>query len=438
MILTTQQVLIALLKQETLLDQNEILTSIQNDIDSINSKLGVETKLNAIKAIIASSGSNHTKTLLDAWNSDFIKYVTNAKRSSYELDETQFKTQFRFSSPEEKAIYTRFAGNPQHHKTNKYMLHLIVSKGDFAYKDAKGKYFFHLEDKQSKHIVARFDEITSYEFCVVDKEFLVNNELPRNTEAGKRYIYYVSKEDFDASTKESWKVHTQSKVHKDCTVFKTYESLVEYLEERVKMKAIYVLSDHAANALRYMIDSIDFVLNPAIKCEEGMLTFDIDKWTKFLGFNKLNKDKYIVKDKVLKRRKVDKYESAAIRIDGELYVDREVTEKYPYVLQSYSKAAGKALLYRPVKRKGVIEDVRYIIIGNYKITIDSKLLKIENVESIDVEDYISNTKDIRIGKIMSLCVKPDIYEKYQVAFDEIAEQFVIQRLTNDSIQENVS
>lgn len=426
---TTKQVLSALIKQESDLDIKAILENIDTQIDQIDANLGIESKLNLIKVIIADSnlqGSPHSKTLMDAWNSDFIKYVTNAKRSSYEIDETQFKTQYKFSSPEEKTIFTRFAGNKSHHKTNKYMLHLITTK-KMQYKTPDNKYLINIDNP---HIKERFDEITNFEFCVVDKDFLERNELSKTTNVGKRYLYYVSKEDFDMSTKESWKVHTQSKVHPGYTVFKSYEALVEYFEEKVSMKAIYILSEHAANALRYMIDSIDFIFDFNVKGDETYETFDIDKWTKFLGFNKKTSDSYSLKTKEIKQVKAQQGEFSTIRINGEFYIEKEVTSKYRYLLATYTKAAGKALLYRPMKRKGVIEDVRYILIGRYKITTDSKLSKIENVESIDVDEYVNTTKDIYAGKITSLSIKPEIYEKYQVAFDEMSEHFVIQRLTN--------
>lgn len=426
---TTKQVLSALIKQESDLDIKAILESINAQIDQIDPNLGIESKLNLIKAIIADSDlrdSPHSKTLMDAWNSDFIKYVTNAKRSSYEIDETQFKTQYKFSSPEEKAIFTRFAGNKSHHKTNKYMLHLITTK-KMQYKTPDNKYLINIDNP---HIKERFDEITNFEFCVVDKDFLERNELSKTTNVGKRYLYYVSKEDFDMSTKESWKVHTQSKVHPGYTVFKSYEALVEYFEEKVSMKAIYILSEHAANALRYMIDSIDFIFDFNVKGDETYTTFDIDKWTKFLGFNKKTSDNYALKTKEIKQVKAQQGEFGTIRINGEFYVEKEVTNKYKYNLVTYTKAAGKALLYRPMKRKGVIEDVRYILIGRYKITTDSKLSKIENVESIDVDEYVNTTKDIYAGKVTSLSIKSEIYEKYQVAFDEMSEHFVIQRLTS--------
>lgn len=426
---TTKQVLSALIKQESDLEIKAILENINAQIDQITPNLGIESKLNLIKAIIADSnlqGSPHSKTLMYAWNSDFIKYVTNAKRSSYEIDETQFKTQYKFSSPEEKAIFTRFAGNKSHHKTNKYMLHLITTK-KMQYKTPDNKYLINIDNP---HIKERFDEITNFEFCVVDKDFLERNELSKTTNVGKRYLYYVSKEDFDMSTKESWKVHTQSKVHPGYTVFKSYEALVEYFEEKVSMKAIYILSEYAANALRYMIDSIDFIFDFNVRGDDTYETFDIDKWTKFLGFNKKTSDNYKLSTKEIKQVKAQQGEFSAIRINGEFYIEKEVTNKYKYNLVTYTKAAGKALLYRPMKRKGVIEDVRYILIGGYKITTDSKLSKIENVESIDVDEYVNTTKDIYAGKITSLSVKPEIYEKYQVAFDEMSEHLVIQRLTS--------
>lgn len=426
---TTKQVLSALIKQESDLDIKAILENIDTQIDQIDANLGIESKLNLIKVIIADSnlqGSPHSKTLMDAWNFDFIKYVTNAKRSSYEIDETQFKTQYKFSSPEEKAIFTRFAGNKSHHKTNKYMLHLITTK-KMQYKTPDNKYLINIDNP---HIKERFDEITNFEFCVVDKDFLARNELSKTTNVGKRYLYYVSKEDFDMSTKESWKVHTQSKVHPGYTVFKSYEALVEYFEEKVSMKAIYILSEHAANALRYMIDSIDFIFDFNVRGDDTYETFDIDKWTKFLGFNKKTSCRYTLKTKEIKQVKAQQGEFSTIRINGEFYIEKEVNHKCHYILTTYTKAAGKALLYRPMKRKGVIEDVRYILIGRYKITTDSKLSKIENVESIDVDEYVNTTKDIYASKITSLSVKPEIYEKYQVAFDEMSEHFVIQRLTN--------
>jgi hypothetical protein len=289
----------------------------------------------------------------------------------YELDDTTFKTDYKFASKEEKAIYQRFVEN--HKKNNTYMFYAVTDK-DLNFKTADGEYFYN----KNPHLLERFDEITNYEFIIVDKQFLANNDIWNTTHLGRRYIYYVDSTDYAISCKEDYRNSIPSKIHPGTRVFKNYESLIEHLEERVWGKAIYILGEHAFNGLRYMVDSIEIAKYDNLNTPENCISLNVNAYRKFLGFSKIHKQQFdrteIVQEAV---NEDDKFFSDFIVIANKKHDKSKeaVAKKYIYDLLKIVKPAGSLQAYRFAKRKGE-QTMKFVRFNDIVIELDIATNKI--------------------------------------------------------------
>jgi hypothetical protein len=290
----------------------------------------------------------------------------------YRLNHDLVKTQFKFSSKEEKSIYTRFIEN--HESNNKYMFYSVVD-ANLNYKTKSGEYFF---DKVP-HLTERFNEISNFEFMVVDKEFLENNDINKFTNLGVRYMYYVDINDYNASTKSDCHNSVNSKIHKDARVFKSYEALIEHIEEKISYKAIYILSDKAYNAMRYMVSTIEFAKYDNLKNEDTeLVAHDIEYFNKFNCFRKINKTIYDVNEMVKEEvNKEDMLFSDFIKFADKKHLkeSKSVNKKFIYELITMSKPQVHIHTYRLAKRKGnqalrvsLLNGVYIEMDENFKIT----------------------------------------------------------------------
>lgn len=327
------------------------------------------------------------------------KTLLSKTTTVYELDDTIFKTDYKFAAKEEKAIYQRFVEN--HQKNNTYMFYAVTDK-DLNFKTADGEYFYN----KNPHLLERFDEITNYEFIIVDKQFLTNNDIWNNTHLGRRYIYYVDSTDYAISCKEDYRNSIPSKMHPGTRVFKNYEALIEHLEERVWGKAIYILGEHAFNGLRYMVDSIEIAKYDNLKTPDNCVSLNVNAYRKFLGFSKVHKQQFdrteIVQEAI---NEDDKFFSDFIVIANKKHDKSKaaVAKTYVYDLLKIVKPAGSLQAYRFAKRKGE-QTMKFVIFDDTLIELDIATNKIiatsHNTVTLEQNsDYVwhSTLKFVSIG-----------------------------------------
>lgn len=299
-----------------------------------------------------------------------------------------FKTDFKFSSKEERTLYQRFVEAPRT-SGNKYMFYTVTDK-EFNYRTEDFKYFFNLNE----NVLERFDEITNYEYVIVDKKFLLNNEFSNQTPAGKRYIYYVDTDDFNESSKNNPREHSVlSKRYKFAKVFRSYEALLEHLETNVTHKAIYVIGENAFNGLRYVIDSIEIVVCDRLNIESNeLVSHNFNNYEQFLSFCKYSDDVYTQKEKVIEKVEVKENFSNHIRFAQSSKKTKEVIKNIDYQLLKITRAGLKPVIYRHARRsKNYNDHSRFVQIKNVLLEIDDKN-KLQNITTYD-EGHIKNSTD---------------------------------------------
>ncbi|WNN12479.1 hypothetical protein MA9V2_230 [Chryseobacterium phage MA9V-2] len=326
---------------------------------------------------------------MDKAKSGVAKVATTIER--FQKNTSNFKTEFKFSSKEERTIYQRFVENKEN-TTNKLMYYTVTDE-NFNYRTESGIYFHNMVNA----IVERFNEISNYEFAIVDKEFLVNNEFAIDTELGRRYAFYVDTDDFHASTKEQV-ASVYSKVHPGCRVFVSYEALAEHISTYIRYKAIYILSDQAFNALRYLVDSIEVVKCPNLDLSEfgddNLVSHDFQAYAEFLSFRKFNTVHYTNSEVVeVEVEQKQEFFSDFIRFKSTGKAEKKsVTKDITYDLVTISKPASKVPVYRFAKRMKQNPGTRQILIQNILLTLNENL-QLENIEVMPEDFTLSNNKD---------------------------------------------
>jgi hypothetical protein len=201
-----------------------------------------------------------------------------------------FDTQYPFQNAEEKALADRYL----RWKRNKYIAYAAINANHEAFTpDGKSLLF---STQSLKH---RFDELLPWHFMIVDKEFIDNNPLPREYWNGKRYIYMVDQPFYDSKVTQSHKPRSiAAKEYPGIRICRTYEAVIEKLEEGMQGLPIIVLGRQSWAALRYFIDQLQLTYSDELPLNETDIEttkFPLQKFEQFLGFNAMSEVKHNVK-----------------------------------------------------------------------------------------------------------------------------------------------
>lgn len=371
---------------------SEIYQCQFNDIMNNTDETPVALYQKVAKFCVNMSNTAMNDEELAFWNEKETECINTAKNLLVSVPKAvsnieEFKTEYKFSGSEERTLYQRFVDNQR--TQNKWMYY-TVTDSDFNYKNEAGQYFFDMNES----VKERFDEITNYEYIVVDKDFLINNNLSVETPVGKRYVLYVDSEDF----KESTVAETGSEmsvIHDGCRVFKNYESLAEFVEDRLKHRAIYVMSDGAFNALRYLISSIEIVKCPNLETPENyeLIRHDFEKYSNFLSFCKSNIDTYTRTEKVIEEIKENpEFFSEYIRFKQVTKSTQIVDKNIVYELHKITKPSAIINVFRWGRKTKNDQNARFIQVQNVLLTLDEKL-KLVSVDVQDDDFTLSNHTD---------------------------------------------
>lgn len=337
--------------------------------------------------------------LLNAIDEQIAKSTPIKTIDDYRLDHHITKTQFKFSSKEEKAIYSRFIDNWS--SVNKYIYYSVVDS-NMNYKTENNEYFIN----QSKHLTDRFNTIANFAYIVVDKQFLENNQFSNVTPEGVRYIYYVDIDDYNASTKDNFANSVMSKIHTQARVFKSYEALIEHLEERTAFKVIYVLTDKAFNGLRYMIDTIELVQSNSIETPANAIQIDFKHLNKFNCFRKFNRKEYSLKERIIEEIKSeDILFSDFIKFADKKHTQtrKAIDKTFSYNIITISRPQFPLHVYRFAKRKGN-PGLRFLLIDGILIETDENF-KIISMQQADSNFALhQNTDYVWMHKIKNLSI----------------------------------
>ena len=268
----------------------------------------------------------HIYQILILSNMETTNNIQNGTRTLVEK-EAYFDIQFKYQDKAEKSLVDRFLK----WKHNKYIAYAAINE-DFHSMDLKGKSFL----LYNQTLRNRFDELFPYSFIVADKQFIDNNYLPKEYNGMKRYIYIVSQQLYSEVVKQAW--HPRSIEHKaypGIRIFENYESLVEFLEERLYRQPIIIIGKEPWARLRYFIDELQLTYSDELpRCEDNQFgLFPLDKFQTFLNFATMKSVKHTVKT-VLHEQ-----------------TDEEVPEQLPELFSDYIKFSYKSSVLKKVANR---------------------------------------------------------------------------------------
>lgn len=203
-----------------------------------------------------------------------------------------FDTQYKYQNFEEKSLVQRFG----HWKRNSYIAYGAVNSNFEAF--APNGQALWLQNATLKH---RFDELFPWHFIIVDREFIDNNHLPREYHLGKRYLHMVDKDLYDSKVTQNHKPRSiQTKEYPDIRVFRTYESLLDYLESKLNGLPIICVGKTTWSNLRYFIDQIQLTFSDALPNFEinDNNKFPLDKFQSFLNFNTIKEVQHSIQTEI--------------------------------------------------------------------------------------------------------------------------------------------
>lgn len=204
-----------------------------------------------------------------------------------------FDTQFKFQTFEEKSMVQRFLA----WKQNKYVAYMAVNS-NFESFQPNGQAMW-IANPTLKN---RFDELFPWHFIIIDREFIDNNYLPRDYKQGKRYLHMVDKDLYDSKVTQSHKPRSiQTKEYPDVRVFRSYEALLEYLEEKLQGLPIICIGKQSWSNLRYFIDQIQITFSDDLPNFDNNETnkFPLDKFQSFLKFNTIKEVQHSIKTEII-------------------------------------------------------------------------------------------------------------------------------------------
>lgn len=178
--------------------------------------------------------------------------ITGPINSNQLLDRPFFDTTRKFHGREERDIFKRF----RNWTNNTYSAYFVVNE-DLQYRTNKGHYFL----EATKHLKYRFDEISFYQFVILDPEFLQNNQIESEIMKGRRYFYCVDTEAYNEKVTSDHKPTSIPHPHyPNVRLFRTYETLLEHTEGKLTGKNIFIIGQEPLEKLRYFITNIQLTI----------------------------------------------------------------------------------------------------------------------------------------------------------------------------------
>lgn len=245
------------------------------------------------------------------------------------VKEAYFDTQFKYQDFDEKQLVNRFLK----WKRNHYIVYTAVNH-EMKFANAQGKHFQFANDILRQ----RFDEL--FPWCVIigDRQFFQNNELPKEYWNGRRYLYMVDKQIYDSVCTGDHKPRSiEHKAYPGIRIFRTYESLIELIEEKMSSQPILLIGKEPWARLRYFVDQIRLTYSECFDSAEAIgddYVFPLNKFQSFLNFNTITKVEHSFR---------------SFSIDDTEFED--VPNELPELFSDYIKFSYKSATIRKVEQK---------------------------------------------------------------------------------------